>query len=86
MCNRNLDLGGAAHYMGAVMANGGQKSEKAERLAEALRANLRKRKAQSRARRGGSGIADGSSADVCTKSADNRPKETTTGSDSRTKE
>jgi hypothetical protein len=30
---------------------------KAQRLAEALRENLRKRKAQSRARRGGAGIA-----------------------------
>ncbi|MDH3667160.1 MAG: hypothetical protein OEN23_09560 [Paracoccaceae bacterium] len=68
------------------MANGGQKSDKAERLAEALRANLRKRKAQSRARRGGSGIADGPTAEVCTKTADNRPEDTTTGGDSRTEE
>ncbi len=86
MCKRNLDLSRAAHYMGPVMANRGRKSDKAQRLAEALRANLRKRKAQSRARRGGADIGEGPEEEVCTKSADNRPEDTTTGSDSRTEE
>ena len=36
---------------------GAHEPGKAERLAEALRENLRKRKAQSRARRGGAGMA-----------------------------
>ena len=38
---------------------GADKPDKAQRLAEALRENLRKRKAQSRARRGGGGTAGG---------------------------
>ena len=36
---------------------GSGRDERAERLAEALRENLRRRKAQSRARRGGGAVA-----------------------------
>ncbi len=37
---------------------GASKPDKAERLAKALRENLRKRKAQARSRRGGAGISE----------------------------
>ncbi len=50
-------------YIGRIMDGpnpkpGASKPDKAERLAKALRENLRKRKAQARSRRGGAGIAE----------------------------
>ena len=55
-CKPNLDAGAPGHYIGRIMDGPDRKQcankpGKAERLAEALRENLRKRKAQSRARR-----------------------------------
>ncbi len=52
---RRLDGGGPAHYIGQTMGGTRDRSgeghdEKAERLAQALRENLRRRKAQARAR------------------------------------
>ena len=61
-CKPNLDAGRVGLYIGRIMDGpnpkpGASKPDKAERLAEALRENLRKRKAQARSRRGGAGIA-----------------------------
>ena len=55
-CRRpGLDCGRPGHYIGHTMGGrcnrpGDGRDEKAERLAEALRENLRRRKAQARAR------------------------------------
>jgi len=58
-CKPNLDAGPPGHYIGRIMDGprdkpGASKPDKAKRLAEALRENLRKRKAQSRSRAQGS--------------------------------
>ena len=51
---RKLDCGAAAHYIGHTMPDvkdqRGAKGKRADRLADALRANLRRRKAQARTR------------------------------------
>ncbi len=69
-CKPNLDAGPPGHYIGRIMDGPNRKPgagkpgkaqlDKGERLAEALRENLRKRKAQSRARarRGGAESAE----------------------------
>lgn len=52
-CGGRLDLGVGIRYMHAMDTDGTSRDadDRAERLAEALRANLRKRKAQGRARK-----------------------------------
>jgi hypothetical protein len=71
-CKPHLDAGAADYYIGRIMDGPNRKPgasepdrarpDKGGRLAEALRENLRKRKAQLRsraqARRGGAGIAE----------------------------
>ncbi len=67
-CKPNLDAGRAGHYIDRIMDDTTRRAgtskpnkarlDKAGRLAEALRENLRKRKAQSRARRGGAEISE----------------------------
>ncbi len=80
-CKRNLDAGLSGHYIGRMIdtPKGKQSSvkpDKADRLAEALRENLRKRKAQSRARSGvgGSGAGDSGIGDSLAGVSENRPQ------------
>jgi hypothetical protein len=67
-CKPNLDAGAPGHYIGRIMDEtkgkpGPGKPDRAERLAEALRENLRKRKAQGRARRNGGAIGEAAGED-----------------------
>jgi hypothetical protein len=77
-CKRNLDLGRVGDYIGHSMTRQKQNpppgaTAKADRLADALRENLRKRKAQARAR--AAGHQDDSA--PCTETAEIRPQSDT---------
>jgi len=69
-------VGAPGHYIGRIMDRANRKPatgkpDKAERLAEALRENLRRRKAQARLRRGDAGVSE------------NRPENDTDSSEKR---